>query len=399
MKRTGKTALWTVVCLVMLTMTADAQDSRKPIEVKIEGAIVKPAQREATDERVAGLTLPAGFTVTKFAEGLGKPRMIAAAADGTVYVTRRDTGDVVMLRDTDGNGRADVQKTVLRRDNVHGIALHGNRLYIVTVKEVLSAALGRDGTPGALTTLADNLPDGGQHPNRTLAFGPDGLLYVTVGSQCNACRETNKESATILQMRSDGSKRRIYARGLRNTIGFDWHPQTKELYGMDHGIDWLGDDEQQEELNKLVDGGDYGWPYIYGDGKYNPADQPENMTYEEYAAKSRTPELMYQAHSSPLGMVFYTGSQFPERYRNGAFITFHGSWNRTEPVGYKVVFLRFENGRPTAFEDFMTGFLIEGGKAQFGRVTGITQHPDGSLLITDDSGGVVYRVSYNDRKN
>jgi glucose/arabinose dehydrogenase len=165
---------------------------------------------------------------------------------------------------------------------------------------------------------------------------------------------------------------------------------------MDHGMDWLGDNEQKEELNRVEEGQNYGWPYIYENGKYNPGNQPDEMSYEEYAAKAADPVLLYpEAHAAALGMLFYTGNQFPAAYQGDAFIALHGSWNRSEPVGYKVVRLRYtKEGQPQQFEDFLTGFLTEGGKVHFGRPVGLAVYTDGSLLVTDDSNGVVYRVSY-----
>ena len=247
--------------------------------------------------------------------------------------------------------------------------------------------------------LINNLPDGGQHPNRTIAFGPDGMLYITVGSTCNACDEPNDEHATILRSQPDGSNRTIYAEGLRNTIGFGWHPQTRELWGMDHGSDWRGNDQPPEELNRIQQGEHFGWPFCWGDRRpdvYLSA-EPKGTTKEEFCAKTQPPVLTYTAHSAPLGMVFYTGSQFPQEYRGDAFVTMRGSWNRNPPVGYKVVRVRYQNGKPVAIEDFITGFLNEKRTAQFGRPVGIAVAPDGSLLFTDDTNGVIYRMSYTAR--
>jgi glucose/arabinose dehydrogenase len=366
------------------------------ITASMSGNVFKPAKVDATDERVSQLKVPAGFKVSKFADNLGKPRMIVAHTNGNVYVTSRDAGTVTLLRDTNKDGKADDTKVVAKREHMHGITIHNNKMYLVTVKEVFSTDIKEDGTLGELKMIMKDLPDGGQHANRTIAFGPDGMMYITVGSTCNACNETSKESATIIQAKADGTGRKIYAKGLRNTIGFDWHPQTKDLYGLDHGIDWLGDESQEEELNKIIEGGDYGWPYVYEDGKPNPGDEPpQGMTYAEYAKKTKFPELTYTAHSAPLDMIFYTGSQFPAAYKNDAFVTMHGSWNRAKPTGYNIVRLHFENGKPAKFEDFMTGFLVEDNKSQFGRVVGLAQHPDGSLLVTDDANGVVYKIAYN----
>jgi glucose/arabinose dehydrogenase len=302
-----------------------------------------------------------------------------------------------LLRDTNGDGKADEKKIVANIKAVHGITIHADKMYLVAVKEVYRADLNSDGTLGTPQQLINNLPDGGQHPNRTIGFGPDGFMYITVGSTCNACAEPNAENATILRANADGSGRTIFASGLRNTIGFDWHPQTKELYGLDHGIDWLGDEQQKEELNQIKQGAYYGWPYIYGDGNYNPHPRPMgDTTYADILAKTTLPAFSYEAHAAPMGLVFYTGGTtgFPAEYQNDAFATLRGSWNRTQPSGYKVVRVHFENGKPVRIDDFVTGFLVDNNRAQFGRPVGIATMPDGSLLFTDDNNGVIYRVSY-----
>lgn len=374
---------------------ATAQNSGEPITSTIEGNIYKPVKVPASEDRVKQLKVPAGFKITKFAENLNKPRMLAVGPDGTVYATDRDKGTVTMVRDTNNDGKADQQKVVATKKDMHGIALRDGKAYLMTVNSIYTAPINKDGTFGELKEIAKGFPEAGQHADRTLEFGPDGLLYVQVGSTCNACEETSDENATLVQMKSDGSGRRVYAKGLRNFIGFDWHPATKELWGFDHGIDWLGDTTQKEELNKIVDGGNYGWPYVYEDGQANLADEPpKGMTWEEYAKKTVFPVLTYDAHSAPMDLIFYKGAQFPKEYSGDAFVTLHGSWNRSEPSGYKVVRVRYENGQPKSIEDFVTGFLVNGNKEVFGRVVGLAQHKDGSLLIADDDNGVIYRVAY-----
>jgi glucose/arabinose dehydrogenase len=206
--------------------------------------------------------------------------------------------------------------------------------------------------------------------------------------------EPNPLNATIVQANPDGSNLKIYSSGLRNTIGFGWHPQTKEMWGMDHGIDWLGDDEQKEELNLVKENVFYGWPYIYQEGKYNPQTRPPgDSTYQQYLQKTMLPSLTYQAHAAPMQMVFYNGTKFPAEYQNDAFVAMRGSWNRSKPVGYKVVRVNFENGKPVRFEDFLTGFLVDNYKSHFGRLVGVAVHTDGSLLVSDDTNGVMYRVA------
>jgi len=396
--------LWLLIGCGLLWITAsraNPQDAQKSEVKEVVGHAFTPERRDFNESLMKQLKAPDGFQVSVFAQGLGKPRMMVVAEDGTVYVTRPQQGDVVALKDRDGDGRADEVRTVASNlELVHGIALHQNRLYLASPKKVFMADLPPDGTVGAPKPLIEDLPDGGQHPNRTIAFGPDGMLYISVGSSCNSCKETNKEHATILRARPDGSQRVIFARGLRNTIGFGWHPETGEMWGMNHGSDWRGDDQPPEELNRLVEGADYGWPFCFGDrqaDKYRGSG-PEGTTPEAYCAKTEPPVLMYQAHSAPIGMVFYTASQFPEEYRGDAFVAMRGSWNRYPPSGYKVVRIHFERGQPRGFEDFLTGFLIEDGRAQFARLAGVTITLDGSLLVSDDSNGVIYRIFYTGTK-
>lgn len=370
-------------------------------DVTVIGHVLEPKQITIDDglHRVAlhRVALHWGFEINVFAKDLINPRMLAVSPDGTVYVTRRTAGDLVMLRDNDGDGVADAQKIIAHRPGMHGIAITGDTLYLATVNSIYKTTIQADGTVAPLETLVDDLPDGGQHPNRTLAVGPDGMLYVSVGSTCNACDETNPESATLLQMKPDGSSRKIFASGLRNTIGFAFSPDTGELYGMDHGIDWLGDNEQYEELNHLVKGKHYGWPYVYGDSKFNPQDEPPgDITMQEWAARSVEPLGFYTPHAAPMQMVFYTGTQFPADYRGDAFVAMRGSWNRKPPSGYEIARIRFEGGEPAEFEVFAQGFLQRKDNrwVHQGRLAGLAQAKDGALLISDDTNGVIYRIAY-----
>ncbi len=360
--------------------------------------VFRPEQRPYSDALRAQLELPQGFAIRAFAEELQNPRMIAVADDGTVYVTRPMQGDVLLLRDSDDDGRADVRMTAIASvPGVHGIALHEGMVYLATVKQVQRAAVAADGTFGAPTVIVDGLPDGGQHPNRTLLVGPDGKLYITVGSSCDACPETNPEHATILQTALDGSGRRIFARGLRNTLGFDAHPETQQLWGSDHGSDFRGDDVPPDEINRIVDGSNYGWPYCFGDRQIDPIIMdPPGMTKADYCSATVAAVFEYPAHSAPIGFAFYDGTQFPEEYRGDAFVAFRGSWNRYPATGYAIVRVRFDEGAPTAIEDFVSGFLIEDGAAHFARLAGIAVARDGALLFSDDTNGVLYAVDFVD---
>ena len=384
--------------------TSEQLKDPKTANVTVVGHVLKPMAVEPTPERVANLKAPEGFSVTVFAENLVNPRMIAVAGDGTVYVTRRKVGDVVMLRDANGDGVADEseneRKVVANRPMMHGIEIAGDDVYLTTVADVYRTKRRADGTFEPLERIISDLPAGGQHPNRMVKLGPDGKLYISVGSTCNACGETDPEHATMVRAEPDGSTRAIFASGLRNTIGYGFEPETGELFGMDHGIDWLGDNEQHEELNHIVQGKKYGWPYIYADGKANPQDEPPGgITMDEWRETSQEPVGLYTPHAAPMQLAFYTGDAFPEEYRGDAFIAMRGSWNRKPPSGFEVLRIRFENGKPAGFEPFVTGFLIEdeaspSGWSQMGRLAGLAQGPDGALYFSDDANGVIYRVAY-----
>ncbi|SDF75709.1 Raf kinase inhibitor-like protein, YbhB/YbcL family [Duganella sp. OV458] len=364
--------------------------------VAVATAIVKPAKVEATAERIAAIKAPPGFTVTAFATGLKNIRIIAVAADGTMYVSRRDQGDVLMFKDANQDGVADGPGvTVASRPGAHGLAIRDGKLYLATVKEVFVADIQRDGGLSPLKLIIGDLPDAGQHPNRTLAFGPDGMLYISAGSTCNVCNENNPENATMLRATPDGKQRTIFATGLRNTIGYDWHPRTGELWGMDHGIDFLGDDEQKEELNKLERGKQYGWPHVYGDGAIYPQSTPPgDISKQEWKAHSEPMVLGYTAHAAPMQMLFYRATAFPAEYQGDAFVTMRGSWNRSTPSGYEIVRVRFADGQPKSIEPFVTGFLTDGGKTHIARPVGLAVAADGSLLMADDANGVLYRIAY-----
>lgn len=382
-----------LIAALLFSPFLHSQEKDGLITEQINANVVKPARVDATEERVAGLRLPEGFRISKFAEDLNEPRILLVGPQNNVYVTQRN-GDVLLLKDTNKDGKADEQRVVANKEGAHGMAIRENQFYLITVNDVFRADFKDNGDIGDLGKIVENLPDGGQHPNRTMAFGPDGKLYISVGSTCNACKETREESATMVTVNEEGNERTIFAKGLRNTIGFDWHPETGELWGMDHGIDWLGDDEQKEELNLLKEGADYGWPYIYADGKHHKVREPEDMTWEEYAEKSTEPEMLFTAHSAPMNFIFYRGEMFPEEYRNKALISFRGSWNRNPPSGYKIMTVDFENGKPENPQDFVTGFLSEDGTSQFARLVSLAELQDGSILVSDDENGIIYRISY-----
>jgi glucose/arabinose dehydrogenase len=349
-----------------------------------------PEHRKPLDAAGRSLKVPQGFSVDVFATGIMGARMLAVADDGVVYVTRPDSGEVAMLR-ADATAAT---PAVAGMPGVHGIALHGRQVFLATTKEVSVADINTDGTFGERRVIIADLPDGGQHARRTIGVGPDGMLYISIGSDCNACAEPDGEHATMLRTPLIGGAREVFARGLRNTIGFDWEPRSHELWGMDNGIDYVGDDEPPEELNRLMEGADYEWPFRFGNNRVNRLFDRAKVSPAEFEKQTLAPFLTYDAHSAPIAMAFYNASQFPAGYRGSAFVALHGSWNREHPTGYKVVRIVFRDGQPDHFEDFLTGFLIDNAKAQIGRPAGLAVTKDGALLVSDDANGVIYRVSY-----
>lgn len=321
--------------------------------------------------------------------------MVAVAADGAVYVTRKQ-GDVVMLRDQ--NGKASVPKTVAELDGVHGIAIKGKQVWLATVRDLFVADIAAGGSFSQPKRILTGMRPRG-HEARTIAFGPDGWLYVSIGSTCNVCDDPRDENAVIWRVKPDGTGKEVFARGLRNTIGFDWHPVTKQMFGWDHGRDWLGDDYPLEEMNRLVKGGDYGWPFCTNDKRpdNNYKGQPQGTSKDEFCKRSLAPVLTHTAHSAPIWALFYTGNIFPAEYKNDMLVAFHGSWNRTRASGHEVMRVRFRDGKPVGLEPLVSGFLINSGRARFGRPAGLAQMKDGSLLISDDMNGVIYRVTYQKR--
>jgi glucose/arabinose dehydrogenase len=365
--------------------------------------VVKPATLEFSQDKLQQLKLPPGFKINVFAKDFDGPRSILVAANGDVYIAERNAGKVVLLRDRDGDGVADFRRDAIagvgkELRGVHGLAMKGSKMYMVTDRQLYYSEVRDDGSLGPKRKIFDDLPDGGQHPNRTMHFGPDSHLYLSIGSTCNSCPEPNLEAATMLQVSKDERSRRVWARGLRNTIGFAWHPVTKQMWGMDHNTDYLGNDIPPEELNLLTEGKNYGWPECWGkqnvDWLYHS--EPRQGDSRIKFCQSTEPSVLdYQAHAAPMMMLFYTGASFPTEFRHDAFVAMRGSWNRNPPYGYKIVRIKYNQaGQPIKFEDFVSGWLAPDKKSRFGRPTGLAQAKDGSLLLSDDENGIIYRISY-----
>ncbi len=398
------------VVLVAGAATATAETSGNGPTSPPDTSINEPDAIGFRPDLLGRLKVPTGFKVGVFAKDAGNVRIIHTRPNGDVYVSRRLQGDLLLLRDVNRDGVADVRRIVASNiPLLHGITSRGSLLYLTANRQVMTATIRADGGLGAVTPIVNDLPDAGQHSARTLEFGPDGYLYLGIGSTCNSCEEANPENATMVRMRPDGTGRTVFAKGLRHTIGFGWQPTTKALWGFDQGSDWRGDEQPPEELNGLSRGGDYGWPWCFGKRVPDPfiSGQPAGETKATFCPRTRAPSLTYTAHAAAIAMRFYDAKQFPAAYRGDAFVAMRGSWNRAQPSGYKVVRVRFDgHGKPVGFEDFLTGFLLDprtgapanpaapDRPAQFGRVAGVGVAADGSLLVSDDQNGVIYRVTY-----
>ena len=369
-------------------ITPAPQDITKLIENANINAGLQPL---AAGENVKfPLTLPKGFSISIFAKGLANARVLARDPEGVVFVSEPAQGKVVALPDADRDGIADSTVSILTGLNSpHGVAFHDGKLYVAETDAIAMY----DYTDRKATNrrVIASLPSGGGHFTRTIAFGPDGKLYVTVGSSCNVCKESDSQRGAMLRMDADGGNLESYATGLRNTVFFTWRPGTEELWGNDMGRDNLGDNLPPDEINIIKQGKFYGWPYCYGK---NVDDPFGGKTSDTLCPTAEPSHYNYQAHSAPLGMQFYTGSLFPAEYNNNLFVAFHGSWNRSVPTGYSIARLIVDNqGNVTKGESFISGWLDDGGS--LGRPVDILQDSDGSLLVSDDKAGVVYRVSYN----
>jgi glucose/arabinose dehydrogenase len=332
------------------------------------------------------LRVPDGFKISVFAENLQGVRYLVLGPGNAVYASQPASGLVVKLTDRNNDGVADTVATIAR--GLHGpfgLAFRGDTLYVAEERDVL-----RFGPNGAApVTVVPRLPGGTGHSTRTILFGPDGKMYVSVGSSCNLCDERDSMRAAVVKFNVDGSGGRIFAKGLRNTVGMAFHPTSGELWGNNNDRDNLGDDLPPEHVNIIKDGRNYGWPQCYLPGKPNPEYGSADCSQVE------PPVITVQAHSAPLGIAFYTGTQFPRDYRGDAFMTLHGSWNRTVPTGAKVVRVQVDSGgrRATGVDDFIVGWQRQDG-SRWGRPVGVLVMPDGALLVSDDMGGKIWRVSY-----
>lgn len=349
-----------------------------------------PAQKKLPLEKIK---LPSGFKIEVYAE-VENARSLALSPSGVVYVGNRDGNKVYAVKDTNGDNKADktwVVASGLRMPN--GVAFHNGDLYIAEVSRIskLSAIESKLDNPPKPEVITDDYPKEGHHGWKYIAFGPDGYLYVPVGAPCNICESKDEIYASITRIRPDGSGREVFAEGVRNSVGFTWHPTTKEMWFTDNGRDMMGDEVPNCELNVAPKAGmHFGYPYCHEGSVKDPEFGNKRPCSDFFA-----PVAKLGPHVAPLGLKFYTGDAFPRQYRNQLFVARHGSWNRSKKSGYDVVLVNVANNKVTGQQVFASGWLDDASQEVWGRPVDVLTMPDGSLLVSDDYAGVIYRISHS----
>jgi len=344
------------------------------------------------DVVVSRLHAAPGFEVGLYAGDIPAARWLHFTGTGDLIVARTRVGEVLLLeRDRDRDGRADGRRVLVTGlDGPHGLAIRGGLLYVAE-----RTAVGRvpfDEGSGAVTGTYQRFITGltadGSHVTRTIAFGPDGMLYLSQGSTCNVCEEKDPRRATMMRFAPDGTKGEVYATGLRNSVGFDWAPWSGALYATENARDLLGDDFPPDELNRIERRAFYGWPYVNG---FNVLDPDLGAGHESLLSIAKPPAHGFRAHNAPLGIVFLRSGARPPGYERAAIVALHGSWNRSVPDGYKVVSLHWREDGSIEERDFLAGFLGDSGV--IGRPAGVAEGPDGAVYVADDYAGAIYRVA------
>jgi len=343
----------------------------------------------------SGISLPSGFKIDTYAENVVGARSMVLSPNGILYVGTRDAGKVYAILDTNNDYKADEIITIASGlDMPNGVAYKDGALYVAEINRIIrfdniDANLKHPPKP---VIVYNNYPTEHAHGWKFIRLGPDGKLYVPVGAPCNICMPDNRHGC-ITRMNPDGSGYEVYASGVRNSVGFDWDPITKELWFTDNGRDMLGDDLPPDELNHAPQQGmNFGFPYVYGDNIPNPefADQDKNLDLSKFTK----PAQDLGPHVASLGMRFYTGNMFPPEYKNQIFIAEHGSWNRSKKIGYRVTLVKLDSNRkPISYQPFAYGWLK--GEQTTGRPVDIQIMPDGSILVSDDYANMIYRISYS----
>jgi hypothetical protein len=338
------------------------------------------------------LHVPAGFTLSIFADNLPNARSLALGDNGTVFVGTGSEGSVYAVQDSNSDGVADKSYVIASHLYMpNGVAYRDGSLYVAEVNRIIrfDRITQQLANPPKPVVVYDQFPSEQHHGWKYLRFGPDNKLYTTVGAPCNICEPEQPIYSSLVRLNADGSGFEILARGIRSSVGFDWQPETNSLFFTDNGRDYLGDDMPPDELNQWTTTGEhFGFPYCHGGDIPDP-----EFGADKKCRQFTAPVWKFKAHMAPLGLRFYRGKQFSVEYKNQLFVAEHGSWNRSEPQGYRVVSVKFKQGKPVSEQVFIDGWLSKDGTV-LGRPVDVLEMPDGSLLISDDKLGVIYRVEY-----
>ena len=392
--RMKRITLFLLVAIVFVSAVVTAQLSKLP--QPFETPSVRNAASIVAKPDGKQLEVPTGFSVSVYADKLEGPRTMMYAPNGDLFVAESRAGSVLVLRDTNNDGIPDTRSVYAKGlSGVFGMAFRDGYLYLGRTDSIIRYKY-KDGDTQAQGTpekLVD-LPTGG-HSTRNIVFSRDGKkMYVAVGSASNKSDGEDPVRAAVNEYNPDGSGHRVFASGLRNPVALTLQPGTDTLWVSVNERDTLGDDLVPDYITSLKDGGFYGWPYSYIGSNYDPEHKGKRP---ELVQRAIVPDVLVGSHAAAVGLSFYTGTQFPERYRNGAFVGLHGSWNRSKLAGYRVVFVPFQNGKPAGPpEDFLTGWIINGGNpgTAWGRPVSPFVAKDGSLLVSDDGGNKIWRVQY-----
>ncbi len=384
---------YSIVCLALALLSLSCKQKATEQDTTTATVEYEEAESELPLDR---LKLPDGFKITVYADGVEGARSMAMGNNGTLFVGTRNDKTVYAIQDRDKDYKADriiVLDSTLEVPN--GIAFNKGSLYVAEVNRLLryDDIENELESPSEPTVVYDDYPTEFHHGWKYIAFGPDDKLYVPVGAPCNICDSTvsDQRYATITRMDPDGSNREIYAHGVRNTVGFTWHPETKEMWFTDNGRDMMGDDIPPCELNRITEKGQhFGYPFCHG-GTVKDPEFGELRPCEGFVP----PVQAMGAHTAPLGVKFYTGDMFPKKYKNQAFIAEHGSWNRSKKVGYRISLVTLEDNKAVSYTTFLEGWLDHDSQEQFGRPVDLLFLEDGSMLISDDYGDAIYRVTYD----
>lgn len=375
--------------------TAAATVVNKKATPEKKGVANPPAKTEEEDRKIKldEIKLPEGFKIEVYADKVKNARSMSLSPNGTLFVGSMRKGNLYAIVDKDGDQKGDQVYTLAKGLNMpNGVAFKDGSLYVAEVNRILrfDDIENKLDNPGEPVVVYDKYPTETHHGWKYIAFGPDDKLYVPVGAPCNIC-ESEKIYASITRMNPDGSGMEVVQNGVRNTVGFNWHPDTKELWFTDNGRDWLGDDMPACELNHAPkDNMHFGYPYCHQGDFADP----------EFGTKPCSdftpPAQKLGAHVAPLGIEFYTGNQFPEQYAKQIFIAEHGSWNRSKKSGYQISLITLKDNKVASYEPFITGWMNPAEDSVWGRPVDIEWMPDGSMLISDDYANAIYRVSYED---